>query len=114
MLLIFAIPVFLIEHYYGLEILKPLALSAMLFFIAFNFKPLNNFGKHGDISYGIYIFHFPIIQLFVNYHIFEKYNPWVSAGLIIMLVIVLAFLSWNLLEKRFLSRRTVFKSFLST
>lgn len=107
MLFFLAIPVFLVEHYYGLEVLKPLALSAMLFYIAFNFKVFNNFGKHGDISYGIYIFHFPIIQLFVNYHIFEDFNPWLSAGVIILIVIALGFLSWNFLEKRFLSRKTL-------
>lgn len=103
LLCLIALPVFITEHYFGIEVFKPMALSAILFFIAFNFRYLNNFGKHGDLSYGTYIFHFPVIQVFVNYNLFDRYNPWLISVVIILIVLALAFLSWNLLEKKFLS-----------
>ena len=60
-----SILVFLLEHYvFEIQILKPLAFGFIVFYIAYSFKFLNNFGKFGDFTYGIYIYHFPIIQIF--------------------------------------------------
>lgn len=103
-LILIALPVFVIEYYLHTEILLPLALGIILMYIAFSFPKLNNWGKYGDISYGIYIYHFPLIQTFVSLGFFQKYNPFALMGVIIALVLLLAFLSWNVLEKRFLKR----------
>ena len=92
----------IIERIIGCEILTPFALSAVVFAIAFSLKMLNNFGKYGDISYGIYIFYFPIIQLAIHFVFFEKYNPFFVALCIILTVIFVGFLSWHFLENRIL------------
>jgi peptidoglycan/LPS O-acetylase OafA/YrhL len=104
-LVLIAIPIFLIEYMLNYEILRPLALSIIVFYLAYSFKMFNNWGKYGDFSYGIYIFHFPVIQLIINDGLFEKFNPVMILFLIIFIVIVTAVLSWNLLEKRFLKRK---------
>ena len=103
-LAVISIIVFSIEYYFNLEILRPIAMSLLILYFAYGFKFLNNWGKYGDFSYGIYIYHFPIIQLVVSLNLFHKFNPFLVAFSIIITVFLLAFLSWNLLEKRFLKR----------
>ena len=102
--LVIGLLVFVLERHLGWEVLTPLAFASMIFAVAYSFRGLNNFGKYGDISYGIYIYHCPLIKLADDFGLFERYNPyWVAAG-IIVLVLMLGFLSWHLLEKRFLKR----------
>lgn len=60
-------------------------------------------GRLGDMSYGIYLFHFPIIQLLMDRGIYEI-NPYLGLGLSIVMTLTMAFLSWHLLEKGFLKR----------
>jgi peptidoglycan/LPS O-acetylase OafA/YrhL len=57
--------------------------------------------KSGDLSYGIYVLHFPVIQVFLALGIFHAY-PLVSVGIIAIIVGTLAFGSWHLVEKRYL------------
>jgi peptidoglycan/LPS O-acetylase OafA/YrhL len=103
-LAVISIIVFSVEYYFNLEILRPIAMSLLILYFAYGFKFLNNWGKYGDFSYGIYIYHFPIIQMVVSLNLFHKFNPFLVAFSIIITVFFLAFLSWNLLEKRFLKR----------
>jgi peptidoglycan/LPS O-acetylase OafA/YrhL len=87
---------------YALPLLFPLALAVVVIYLAL-FIPLGNFGKYGDFSYGTYIVHFPIIQLFLHFG-WMRDNP---AGLIATLLLVVgvaAVLLWHLVEKRFLAR----------
>ncbi|MFA5044950.1 MAG: acyltransferase [Paludibacter sp.] len=103
-LLILGFLVYVFEVKMGLEILTPVALSIIIFTFAFSFEKLNSFAKHGDISYGIYIYHCGIIKVAVDLGFFEKYNPIIVALAIIILVILAGFTSWHLLEKRFLKK----------
>lgn len=97
--------VFFLEQYViGTHIFKPLAYSFMVFYLAYNFKVLNNFGKYGDITYGVYIYHFPIIQVCVYYGLFQVCNPFIVSGLVLVLILILATLSWHFLELRYLSK----------
>jgi peptidoglycan/LPS O-acetylase OafA/YrhL len=100
-----AIIIFGIEYYFQVEYLLPLSWAIIVLFVAFSFPKLNGFGKYGDFSYGIYIFHFPIVQLFIALGLFVTFNPWLTSIVIIVLVMILAVLSWNFLEKRFLKRK---------
>jgi peptidoglycan/LPS O-acetylase OafA/YrhL len=99
-----AIVDFMVEYYCGYCILMPFSLACIVIYIAFNFKVLNNFGKYGDFSYGIYIWHFPFIQLVLSCGLFSIANPWLSFILIEVFVIFIGYISWNVLEKRFLKR----------
>jgi peptidoglycan/LPS O-acetylase OafA/YrhL len=104
-LILIALPVFIIEYYWGYQVIRPVALAIIIFYAAYSFKFFNNFGKHGDISYGIYIYHFPVIQLFIYFGVFNFFAPVVAVLILITAVITLAILSWHLLEKRFLKKR---------
>ncbi len=104
---------FILEKAYGrFEVFTPFATSSIIFYIAFSFSWLNNFGKFGDISYGIYIFHFPIIQLAVYFGFFEpQYNPYLILFVLIIIVLLTGFLSWHFIEKPFLNRKKLTKAY---
>jgi peptidoglycan/LPS O-acetylase OafA/YrhL len=72
-------------------------------------KGITNYaGKYGDFTYGIYIFSFPIQQMFIAKEIALK-NPYLLFLLTILIVIPMAILSWNLVEKRFLRLKKIVK-----
>lgn len=103
-LFVLGVLIFMLETYFDVEFLMPIALSIIIFTVAFNFKKLNNFAKYGDISYGIYIFHLPLIQLAVHFGLFNTVNTITSFSLIISIVLILGLISWHLLEKKFLNK----------
>lgn len=84
-----------------LTLLYPAALGAVVLYLATVLRYLGDFGKFGDLSFGVYIWHFPIIQIFANYGLFEQ--PYLVMPLLILSIFSAAYLSWHLVEKRFLS-----------
>ena len=62
-----------------------------------------NLGKYGDLSYGIYLFHFPTIQMLEHFGLY-KFNPYVAFIVSVFVTILLASFSWHVVEKRFLKR----------
>ncbi|MDH2357121.1 acyltransferase [Bradyrhizobium sp. SSUT112] len=82
--------------------LKPILLACIVFAVAFG-PFLINVGRFGDLSYGAYLFHFPIVQLLISFGSFET-SPELAIGAVIGLVTLLAYLSWHLLEKPFLAK----------
>jgi peptidoglycan/LPS O-acetylase OafA/YrhL len=54
-----------------------------------------------DISYGIYLYHFPIFQLIYNYQVYKGDDiNYISTILIVLAIsILIAFFSWKLVEK---------------
>lgn len=84
------------------ELLLPLGLALVVMSLAFG-PFMGDFGKHGDFSYGIYVWHFPIIQLLVAVGMFSP-NPFLGLGLAIALASMAGIASWFLIEKRFLAR----------
>lgn len=59
--------------------------------------------KAGDFSYGVYVFHFPIVQIFLAVGIFHN-HPLFSIGSVAVIVACLSFASWHLVEKPYLQR----------
>ncbi|MES2456742.1 MAG: acyltransferase [Bacteroidota bacterium] len=103
-----ALPVFLVEYLNDLEILRPISFGLLIFYLAYTpfLKSLNRFSRYGDFSYGIYIFHFPIIQLFVALGVWKAGSAiWPGFFLCLLLILVTGVASWHLIEKRFLSAR---------
>lgn len=86
------------------DIISPIAFATLVITIAYSLKPLNNFGKYGDFTYGIYIFHFPIIQIFKQFDLFVKYNTLLMGFCVVLITFLLAVFSWFFIEKRFLDR----------
>ncbi len=82
---------------------QPVALGVLIVCFACVIPCLGNFGKYGDFSYGIYIVHFPILQVLVSYGAFEE-SPWAALALSTVTVLVSAFLLWHFVEKRFLRK----------
>jgi len=80
-----------------------LALSVFVVYAAYYLRYLGNFGKIGDLSYGIYIYHFPIIQIFVYFQLFAI-NPAGSVIAVTLCTALLSFFSWHIIEKQFLKR----------
>jgi len=103
-LLIGGLVVYILERKLELEILTPLSLSLLVFTAAFSIKQLNSFGKFGDISYGLYLFHCPIIKAATYLGFFQKYNPFFVALMVILVVVAISFASWHWVEKGFLKR----------
>lgn len=100
---------FIMEQYiFNTQILKPITYGVMVFYLAYTLQFLNNFGKYGDFTYGIYIYHFPVIQVFVALKLFRADTPLLMFIGIFSLILFLAFLSWVFIELQFLppSRRS--------
>tara|TARA_B110000967_G_C18704052_1_gene469321 strand:- start:430 stop:885 length:456 start_codon:yes stop_codon:yes gene_type:complete len=96
---------FIVEQYiFHTQILKPIAFGFMVFFTAYSFRFLNNFGKYGDFTYGIYIYHFPLIQLFLFLGLFNRLPVAISSLAVMMFTLILAILSWYLIEIPYLSK----------
>lgn len=82
--------------------LEPAALAVAVLFAAFAF-PLGRWGKYGDFSYGVYIVHFPVIQLFWASGLWRD-RPVFLSFVIAGAVLFLAVLLWHGVEKRVLGR----------
>ena len=102
-----SIVIFLLR-YFQLDIefinfLYPFSYAIIIIFFAYKVKGLANFSKYGDISYGFYLFHFPVIQFFVHLRIFNE-NAALLFCTCLFATTVLSFLSWAFVEKRWLKR----------
>lgn len=95
---------FLEQYLFITHILKPITFGFIVFYTAYSFKWLNNFGKFGDFTYGIYIYHFPIIQIFIYFEWYDNYNLYVISIITFFLILILATLSWHFIELPYLSK----------
>ncbi len=83
------------------EILFPAALAIIIVWSAVQFKCLCNVGKEIDFSWGIYLFHFPIMQI-LFYSAKGELNPYVYA----LCVLALSFMLTYSIEKISRLKRT--------
>lgn len=83
-------------------VLRPLGVALMT--LSFAFGPfLGRFGRFGDFSYGVYIVHFPILQILISQGVLQD-RPWTMLALATVLVLAAAAALWHGVEKRFLRR----------
>jgi peptidoglycan/LPS O-acetylase OafA/YrhL len=90
-------------------LLEPLALGILVIFAATALPYLGNFARYGDFSYGVYIIHFPVVQLLVAGGAFAA-NPWAAACVALVLVLGLSALSWYAVERPFLRPRSHYRA----
>ncbi|MEX8546203.1 MAG: acyltransferase family protein [Mucilaginibacter sp.] len=83
----------------------PIAGSYLFFYIAYhpNIR-FQNFAKNGDFSYGMYLYAWPVQQLFL-YFLGRHLNPYSLFFSVLPVVYFTAFLSWHCIEKYFLKPR---------
>ncbi|MFN8433908.1 MAG: acyltransferase [Anaerolineales bacterium] len=100
--------VLIVNQFYPIHWIEPFALATIIIFLSL-FLYIGEIGKYGDFSYGIYILHSPVLQIFIQYGWFKE-NPWLylSAGL--LTTFVLAIFLWHGVEKRFLLRNSHYLS----
>lgn len=60
---------------------------------------LNQFGRWGDPSYGIYLIAYPVQQTIILY-LWPYWGFWPTMGLASVITVALAYLSWHGIEKR--------------
>ena len=80
----------------------PLAMTVII--IGGYFRYLGNWGRFGDLSYGIYIYHFPILQTLIALGLLTT-MPFIGAIVAITLTIAAGLASWHFIEKPFLPKK---------
>lgn len=87
------------------DVLVPACLAAFVSWLAVGVKPVPSLDLRHDLSYGIYLWHFPVIQTLVSVGAFQL-APWPAALLVALLVPLIAWASWRWIEEPALRRRT--------
>lgn len=87
----------------GLPLIEPACLGVMVIGAGCAIPWMGNFGKYGDMSYGTYIFHYPVIQAVTALGLFA-FNPLAGLLTTAALVFISAFISWRYIEKPALMR----------
>lgn len=75
-----------------------IAVCMLVYCVGFN--SLVKVPLHTDISYGLYIYAFPVQQ--IVFMLWNNQNPYFQLALGILLTLPFAFASWHLVEKRFI------------
>ena len=88
----------------GISWLQPAGNAAILLWCAYSLPRLNKLEWMGNFSYGMYLYHYPIITIMLSLGIFERWNAWVASGTVIAIVLILSVASWHLMEKRIIKR----------
>lgn len=83
--------------------IEPVAYASIVIYLSTAACRSLQLGKYGDISYGIYLYHFPIIQLLIYVGVF-KVNAWLGLIVTLVITLILAVASWHLIEKKLLRR----------
>lgn len=81
-----------------LTALEPLCFGIVLISVAYHVKWLNVFQRFDNVTYGLYLYHFPIIQMLIHYGVCD-YDIRLCFVMALLLTCVMACLSWFLVEK---------------
>ena len=79
----------------------PPAFIYLIFYLAYATKPLSTDAVVGDISYGVYIYAWPVQQIVAQS--FPGQTPYFNTVAASLIVVALAWLSWHGIEKRMLN-----------
>jgi len=96
-----------LDHVVPGEFFDVFWISGLVFVFGF-WRYFGNFSKYGDFSYGVYIVHWPILQILIALGLLTL-PPGAFLALAISLVALAGFLLWHLVEKRFLGRSSHYR-----
>lgn len=88
-----------IPHYEVL--LQPIVAGTLVLWFSMIGKWGARLSRHDSVSYDIYLFHFPVIQLVIYWGLPNKIPPLGVLLTVVAITVPLAFLSWNLIGRRF-------------
>lgn len=91
-----------------LQMLYPFALAITVISFSLCFPYLGNWGKFGDMSYGVYIYHFPLIQIFTTFSLFDG-QVWIRFTGLVLTILATAFFSYHYIERPFLKRSSHYR-----
>lgn len=94
-----ALIVFAAHYITGTEILMPFALSAIIMFLGNRLRFLSEIGQPADYSYGMYLFHFPLINIFVSLG-FPERSPVFSLLIITATTLAMAFIAEKYIQRK--------------
>ncbi|MFZ0499596.1 MAG: hypothetical protein WAM52_10715, partial [Steroidobacteraceae bacterium] len=86
------------------EAIAPFAVVALVSWAAVVGPRLPPLGRYGDFSYGIYLYHFPIVQALIALGVFA-WSPYGAVLLVSIAVLCCSIASWFLIEAPALSGR---------
>jgi peptidoglycan/LPS O-acetylase OafA/YrhL len=93
-----------LSHWLGAA-LMPVTFSYCVLWLAFRL-PIRRVARHGDLSYGTYIYAFPIQQLLALYGL-NRWGMPAYVALVLAGTLPIAFLSWWLVERPWLSLKRI-------
>lgn len=85
-------------------IFQPIVVSTIVIWVSQVGKWGTFLKNHDDLSYDMYLFHFPIIQLTNYYGLSSQLSPYALVGVIIAFSFIFSLLSWNVVGKHILHR----------
>jgi peptidoglycan/LPS O-acetylase OafA/YrhL len=105
-LLFIAVLIFILAVYFHFyDAIKHLILPIIILLIGFMPLPFfSTFGKYGDMSYGVYIYSFPVQQVLMHLFKLNSYELMISS---LIFSILFAYLSWHLIEKKALKYKNI-------
>ena len=83
-------------------IVAPAAMAVTLTYVAVGLPCLGNAARFGDLSYGVYLAHWPILQCLVQMHLFDR--PWLGFAIATVSVVAVSSAMWHWVEKPWLRR----------
>ena len=98
---LFTASLFLLDHFFTGDVLDVFWISGLVLVFGF-WRYFGNFSKHGDFSYGVYIVHWPILQVLIALGV-PRLNPAIFFLVSVSLVSLASVLMWHLVESRFLA-----------
>jgi len=82
-----------------------LLLAIAVFFFALRLPALRYPFRKEDISYGLYIYHFPVMQTLIWMGVYQ-HSPMLGLAMSLFITMLLSLLSWFLIEKPFITKRS--------
>jgi peptidoglycan/LPS O-acetylase OafA/YrhL len=83
------------------QIVSPLAVYLMMSWACLRMPSLGSPTRHGDVSYGIYLVHWPVLQTGIALGLFN-HCPLAAAAGCWCVIVALGYASWYVVERRFL------------
>ena len=83
-------------------LIKPFIWSFIIMFLCFTGRWGYKLSHHDNVSYDMYLFHFPIIQVIIYLGVPQIYKPYMVFLIVLFITIIFSALSWNFIGKNFI------------